>query len=634
MQSAVLSCGQHSLPTELVLLVVEYLATDYSALATLAVTCRALQHLAEEQLYGTIELDTVRDLEAVIAAFTARRERARVVQSLKIQYQYRPEHLDGTVELRKTFNACIAQMVNLREWHIESPYDNYHWDKGSGGHEWVARDMETFREALEAACTHGPLEAARIQAERNLGITVDRSVGLAQLESLTIHSHGPHTDFWELQGFHCLFRHPNLRHLHVSCVDFPESIPALDGHVRLTPLTTLIFDECVLRPQSLLAILRTPVKLKHLTLGENVFNVRHSRRVEPTLSNSPTASLAALAAVAHSLETLVHHDPGWRLDTTSPRARRIHQSGQGLRDFHALRHIQCEMVSFLHQAIIMNHELCPPSLETLRLCRHWDVLVDFFDCPPDVEPYLALPSLNTLELVQSSYLWNELAACDYVCDEPRVRGRHAIGYKLYKGGINLKVMIEMHKSPSLIPPYLHGEATPVVQCVYDASEVGFRRHVETDGILSAAVKTESVEEITDPSDQCPGNDGSWLGSRTTNSKSVDIEQEAPETDQLGDDDITVMKGKTRRALEQLKNQFLRQRKARPLSIHSWNSWNSEEEHSLIDIDEDMEFDEDALYQDHDGNFYIGVYELETDEDNDDEEWEDTSEGMNVDNELD
>jgi hypothetical protein len=55
--------------------------------------------------------------------------------------------------------------------------------------------MERFRAAVELACTEGPLEAQRIQAEQRLGNAVDRTVGLALLERLTIHSHGVETDF-------------------------------------------------------------------------------------------------------------------------------------------------------------------------------------------------------------------------------------------------------------------------------------------------------------------------------------------------------------------------------------------------------------------------------------------------------
>lgn len=405
MASGLLNSAQSALPNELALLVIDHLEGDNKTLCSLARTCRSMQHLAEERLYKTVELLSVNNLHAIIAAFTLRRERVRAVQTLKILYQYKPGDLKDTDELRATFNECVADMVNLRHWHIESPYDNFHWE-GAGGEAWVEGDMQRFRRAIDTACAEGPKEADKIMAERRLGRDVERTVGLALLERLTIHSHGTSTDFWELNGFHCLFQHPTLRHLHVSCVAFPAGeIPELSSHVGKTPLTSLYFDECELQPKSLLSILRTPARLKSLTLGENVFNIHRSRGPKPILSKDPCASLKALSAVAHSLESLTHLDPGWNLDTSPHVLRSIRPPGDGMRNFHALKYIECDTSSFLHQAIVMNHDLAPTSLETLRVRRHWDVPVDFWDHPPDFDHYAALPSLDTLELVQSTHPW-------------------------------------------------------------------------------------------------------------------------------------------------------------------------------------------------------------------------------------
>jgi hypothetical protein len=297
-------------------------------------------------------------------------------------------------------------MVNLREWHIESPYDNNSRWEAAGGEKWVSGDMQRFRCALDLACVEGPKEAERIAAERRLGKDLERTVGLALLESLTIHSHGAAVDFWELDGFHCLFRHPTLRHLHVSCVAFPDAeIPELASHVNKTPLTSLVFDECELEPKSLLSILQTPARLKTLTLGENVFNLNRSRRIKPALSKNPSASLEALSVVAHSLESLTHFDPSWRTNLSPQVLHSIRPPGEGMRNFHSLTYMECDTNSFLHKAIVMNRDLAPPSLETLRVRRHWDVPVDFWDQPPDFEHYAALPSLTTLELMQSSLIW-------------------------------------------------------------------------------------------------------------------------------------------------------------------------------------------------------------------------------------
>lgn len=405
MTSALFSSAKSTLPNELALLVLDHLEDNNKALCSLAQTCRAMQDLAEEKLYKTVELLSVKNLHAIISAFTLRRQRVRAVQTLKILYQYQPGDLKDSDELRATFNECVADMVNLRDWHIESPYDNFHWE-GAGGEAWVEGDMQRFRRALDTACAEGPKEAEMILAQRRLGYDIERTVGLALLERLTIHSHGADTDFWDFNGFHCLFQHPTLRHLHISCVAFPDAeIPQLASHAGKTPLTTLYFDECELQPKSLLSILRTPARLKSLTLGENVFNVNRSRGPKPLLSRNPNASLKALSAVAHSLESLTHLDPGWHLDTSPHILRSVRPTGEGMRNFHALKYMECDTTSLLHQAIIMNRDLAPPKLETLRIRRHWDVPVDFWDHPPDFDRYASLPSLETLELMQSSYIW-------------------------------------------------------------------------------------------------------------------------------------------------------------------------------------------------------------------------------------
>jgi hypothetical protein len=641
MASTTLGSAQHSLPTELVLLVIDQLAGDNQTLCTLARASRALQHLAEEQLYKTIEVFTVRDLHNIIDAFTRRRERARAVQTLKLQYHYNRKDLDENTHTRTTFNECIAHMVNLREWHIESPYDNCHWDdEGTGPEIWVEGDMERFRQALELASTEGPVEAAYMQAERRLGNEVDRSIGLALLESLTIHSHGAESDFWDLDGFQCLFRHPTLRHLHISCVSITEAYPSLQAHAKTTPLTTLIFDECDITPESLHAILQTPARLKHLTLGENVWNTNRSKRIKPRLTRNATASLEALSLVAHSLETLVHWDPSWKLDLDS-HAPRMSPPGDGMRNFHALKSIQCETTSFLHRAIIMNHELAPPNLETLRLCRHWFVPVDLFDHPPDVETYLALPSLSTLELMQSSHCGLDLSTSDYICEAGKARNCHAYAYKLYKAGINLKVLIEMHRDGRLIPPFLHGEAVPIIECLYDARDVGFHRHLPE----AHSPKAYAVDADAAAYDEMYAEmyaEQAWDAEHSYGSEDKPIKREAsltkptgppakltclaPETDQLSDNDLLFLSSSTDRVLERLKLHFrgLRRSSSSVLGLGEDVSDDDEYEFDDDDMEEDFDVDMegddlDVVFHEINGQLYMEVYETDSEEEEEEEE---------------
>ncbi|KAI4949513.1 hypothetical protein J4E91_005252 [Alternaria rosae] len=615
-----------TLPNELALVVIDHLQNNNKALCALARTCRDMQHLAEERLYKTIELLSVNNLHAIIEALTSRPERVRAVQTLKILYQYKDSDLKESAEIRTTFNECVPRMVNLREWHIESPYDNFHWEN-AGGEAWVHGDMQRFRRALDKACVEGPIEADKITAERRLGKNLERTVGLGLLENLTIHSHGADTDFWNLDGFHCLFRHPALKHLHVSCVAFPNSeIPELATHTKKTPLTSLVFDECELQPKSLLSILRTPARLKSLTLGENVFNVNESRTVKPLLNKDAGGSLKALSTVAHSLESLTHFNPGWRVDKSPQVLRSIRPTGDGMRDFHLLKYLECDTNSFLHKAVIMNRDLAPPSLETLRIRRHWDVPVDFWDQPPDFDHYAALPSLDTLELLQSSYMWLDLAEAEYICDEERLQNRHAKAHKLYKAGINLKMSLELHKSKSLIPPYLYKERVPIIECLYDASMVGFQ----------SLIRNEVTDENLDTTEE--------------------LVKEEAETDQLSDVDISLLRSKTRRLTLSMKHQLVN--RGRRLAAFrdifgsddgSEESADSDEDFEVDDLDEeddmelDLELDNDVVeqYIDEDGNpvfdedgnpvfeddgeLFTTVWETATDDEFDDDMDEDEDE---------
>ncbi|KAL6704507.1 hypothetical protein ACN47E_008136 [Coniothyrium glycines] len=618
MATALLGSNGPALPNELALLILDHLAADNEALCRLAQTCHSFQHLAEERIYRTIELTSVKDLDAIVKAFASRRERARAAHTLKILYQYRPEHLKDSESWRTIFNNSLKHMVNLREWHIESPYDNFEW-ANAGGHEWVKQDMQRFRETLDFACAQAPAEASRIAAEQRLGKTVERTVGLALLETLTIHSHGTSSDFWDLDGFHCLFRHPTLRYLHISCVALPaQEILELALHVRKTPLTTLIFDECELEPKGLLSILRTPANLRTLVLGENVFNIHHTRHVDPKLSKNVPDALDALSAVAHSLESLTHLNPSWRTDYSPHILRTIRPPGTGMRSFHNLKYLECDTSSFLHQAVIMNRDLAPPSLDTLRIRRHWTIGIDFWDQLPNIDHYIHLPSLKSLELMQSAFIWDELSHADYICEPERLRNRHAKGYQLFKAGINLKLLIEMHRDQNLIPPYLHGEKVPKIHCVYNASAIGFHRHIDNE---PPAVDPNPVE--AEAKLQPPTGD-------------------EPETDQLSNLDIHRLTGETRRALALLKHQFVQAyRPRRAASLFDFgdddddddnhdevddeiDDLDEDEELELDDMEDDEDFDLEAddmqfvdedgvhLYE-HNGELYIEVYDSVTDD---------------------
>lgn len=205
----------------------------------------------------------------------------------------------------------------------------------------------------------------------------------------------------------------------------------------------------------------------------------------------------------------------------------------------------------------------------------------------------------------------DLSEPSYICNPESLRNRHAKAYKLFKAGINLRMLIELHKSPSLIPPYLHNERVPVVHCVYDADEVGFRRHIVNPGDI------------------------------------VKFGVPPPETDQLGELDINEILTSTRRDLHRLRHKFVRPGRRLPfMEIFETD----EEADALVDTDDDfevddleedddmeldLELDEDDGFMDdeslqffeHDGEFYVTMYETATEDEDEEEEMHDAVENQ-------
>lgn len=372
-------------------------------------------------------------------------------------------------------------------------------------------------------------------------------------------------DFWNLGEFHCLFRHPSLRYLHVSCLALPPDLSDLEPYAKSTPLTELVFDECELEPRSLGKILATPRNLKHLTLGENVYNINEGRGANPRLTRAPEAALAALSHVAHSLETLTHYDPAWRVNVNYHKTLAI--PGAGMRDFHSLKTLRVDLCSFLHRGIALSHVQAPPNLDTLqirnprpRIARFGPLSAstndDFFEDLPPYDPYTYLASLKTLEFVQGATSEMPMAKSAHITEDDALRERHKTGYKLFKHGINLKVTLEATWRGGLVPPFLHGEPLPELLCIYDAEEIGFRRAWAP--AHEAEMRAYEAEYA---------QTSAWLrGDETTGSENneggsvVPEKVEEQETDRFTDSDIIWCRGKVGRSLNAL---WERMRRADP-----------------------------------------------------------------------
>ncbi|KAF2650502.1 hypothetical protein K491DRAFT_771004 [Lophiostoma macrostomum CBS 122681] len=581
-----------SLPAELIFATIEHLSNDRRTLCALARTCRLVHSYCEAHIYRTIELRETSDLEAICTAFASRPSRVAAVHKLGILYKHQKRRFGRSTNERTLFNECVSRMTALRDWHIESPFDNFKWGEPDSV-EWVEKDMETFRQCLE-------------KASLCQGRGLQQDVGLSKLETLVIHSHGTESDYWEVTGFDSLFRHPTLRHLHVSCIRLPSDMPQLESHVASTPLSTLIFDECDLEVASLERILSTPKRLKNLTLGENVFNIKIGRLPSPKISTVPAAAVKALMPVAHSLETLVHIDPMFltHADPTRPPAIRI--EGEGMRNFFNLKSIDCDPCSFLHQGIIASRVQAPPNLESLRVRyyhRHYQNEHNLFDELPDINSYAQLPSLKLLEYIQpaitprSAFYASQMA--DSICEENRLRERHAYAYRLWKRGVQMKVYAEMHRKYTLIPPYLHTEPRPELLLLYDSDAVGFYR---------------------DPSDPTIAFED-WLDE----SEISEEQKEVPETDQLGAKHLVQLRNEVRRAIRR----YIGGVRIRDHSDEMSDDFDSDSDSNDESIDS-SELDTDS---DEDVDIEIDEDEDEDDMDDDDLDLDLAEEGLEIDAEF-
>jgi hypothetical protein len=182
-----------------------------------------------------------------------------------------------------------------------------------------------------------------------------------------------------------------------------------------------------------------------------------------------------------------------------------------------------------------------------------------FDQLPDLTPYTYLPSVRQLEFVQPSILPFEDYArslADYICEDDRLKERHAYAYKLWKSGINMQLYAEMQLKSSYIPPYLYGEPLPELLTVYNSAEVGFHRFIRDTGeLMPASMDEDDIYEWFDTIRPKP--DLSSFLSPSDNIAgelhTTETDPEAPETDQLNAHDIKRLRNEVYRALVRYSN---------------------------------------------------------------------------------
>ncbi|KAJ7617272.1 hypothetical protein FB45DRAFT_933776 [Roridomyces roridus] len=431
-----------SLPTELLLAVIDAMDSDSDSLRHFAVTCKLACLLTEPILYRTLLVTS--GSEASRLAQALQQHRADFVQSLDLRPQYRGE------EGIEDFTPTISVMTHLRSLSVESPFANYgRWHHSESRWEVITG---AFRALFQSA---------------------QSGVGLQSLESLEIHWTGDGSELWMLTEFKPILALPALRSLTISSA----AIVAEDWGVNegTTALHHLELIECFVTGRGLYAVLSLPRALRSCHLGQ----LRHTRRdVENARGHeeaSPKEQLDALRSQRHALQSLVWKDAGFSHSSDGVPYVAMSTSGSpGLSDFTELHTLTLDGHCAFFLSLLLS-DRAPPNLHRLRLVWHdngviFDVLpahggsTSIPNIPHPEALLRYLPTLRHLDVVLSpvgssslSALWENEARRDRVrqlSGELRARGVQFCVYMAWRG-------------PGLVPPYLFGEYVPVEKSVYE-----------------------------------------------------------------------------------------------------------------------------------------------------------------------
>lgn len=286
-----------------------------------------------------------------------------------------------------------------------------------------------------------------------------------------------------------MFKHPTLRSITLSCVNFDADIGLDDwpeAECKSTPLQSLTLIECNVNVPFLDSVLRLPKALKELSIGERLFTFDEC---EPSSDASTRTSsplfLTALQRQASTLQKLVHI--GGKVSQMTP--RQTDASGAAkLRSLVNLKHLEIGFESHLYY--YLRQDGFPPALMSLKLVDAAISInaghdlesssdIAFRSVTSLVTEHLPL-SLNanfqlqlkyndhsffrllaqtTASLSEQSHLLNSL-----FFDRPAVYKISRIMQSYYS---HFCVTRETFPSgTSYIPPYMYGEELPVEEVMY------------------------------------------------------------------------------------------------------------------------------------------------------------------------
>ena len=303
-----------------------------------------------------------------------------------------------------------------------------------------------------------------------------------------MHAHGPDDRKFDLDNrLASVFYHPTLRDLTISCLnvknkDMESTIKSFGKERKSTALRSLTFIECNIDIDTLYSILSMPKALKQLSIGERLHTFEGARpSMDPSQRTASKRFLPALQQQAGSLEKLTHiggslaYLPGRETDP---------EGAQKLRSFTSLQHLELGFESHLYYYLRDNG--FPPSLKYLKMLDN----AISNNASLDPESLTRTVSNSTISLVTQRLpstvpddftlhiLYSHHAAfrhemadqiiSRFFLDRPMIY-KIADILQIHKG----RFVISRDTFPSrtpYIPPYMHGEETPVEQVMYDSDD--------------------------------------------------------------------------------------------------------------------------------------------------------------------
>jgi hypothetical protein len=467
-QLALAPHGLLSLVDELLLNVLDHI-DNQQALCNLAATCMRFQDLAEPFIWRNLVVLSGSHARNIATALDKRDARIDHVRTLSVRYK--DENKEGIEEL----NHFVALMGKLKHLQLESPCPN--------NSEWRAGVFFDGYSRIDFT----NLLAGAVYARLDVPLT------LPMLQSLTLHAHGPADRMFLLGRAKAMFLHPTLRKITLSCLNFEADLDHKDEMVvdkqNSTPLRSLTLIECNVNVQFLDVVLSLPKALTELSIGERLHTFRDC---EPNFDRSARTSaalfLAALERQADSLQRLTHIGGMIQYLTsreTDPRG------AAKLRSLTRLEHLELGFESHLYYYLRQNG--FPPALKTLKILDAAISLnaghdiramsdISFKSITSLVAEHMGSSSIQpgfTIHLHFSDHSIFRLFTIAHPAEQNRLLStlfldRPAI-YKIATmlKSYNAHFHISRETFPlgtAYIPPYMHGEETPVEEPMYDSED--------------------------------------------------------------------------------------------------------------------------------------------------------------------